>query len=181
MPNLTTKPLRHGGFTLVELMVTIAVAAILMAVALPSFQGVMRSNRVSTTTNQMIGALSLARMEAIRNTRGAGVCASADGSTCSAAGDWTAGWLVWSDVNGNGTYDGTATDTALRYVQGSDNMTVTGPAGADAIRFDARGRVAAAQTLVLQSTNCGSQLLRRTLTVAPTGQVRKDGGLVACQ
>src|SRR5690606_7896913 len=89
-----------AGFTLLELMVVIAIAAILLALALPSFTSTLRSNRVATSTNELLATLSLARSEAVRNTRGAGVCTSADGGAC--GGDWDSGWLVWGDSNGNG-------------------------------------------------------------------------------
>lgn len=61
---------RQNGFTLVELMVTVAVLAILSTIAYPSFQSTIRSNRVATTTNELIASLALARSEAIKNTRG---------------------------------------------------------------------------------------------------------------
>ena len=61
---------RQNGFTLVELMVTVAVLAILSTIAYPSFQSTIRSNRVATTTNELIASLALARSEAIKNTHG---------------------------------------------------------------------------------------------------------------
>lgn len=57
---------RQNGFTLVELMVTVAVLAILSTIAYPSFQSTIRSNRVATTTNELIASLALARSEAIK-------------------------------------------------------------------------------------------------------------------
>lgn len=162
------------GVTLVELIVALAIVAILMALALPSFQGTLRSNRVAGSTNQFIAAVMLARSEAIKNTRGAGVCASANGASCQAGSNWTGGWLVWSDLNGNGAFDASA-DTVLRYMQGNPKVAVTGPSAADAVRFDSRGRVVGGdQTVVLQPDACGSRPLRRTLTVSATGQVRKS-------
>lgn len=156
------------GFTMVELMITVAVLAILMTIGFPSFQGVMRSNRVATTNNELLGALALARSEGLRNAHGGGVCASADGSTC--AGDWNDGLLVWADANGNGVLDGS--ETVLRYVKAARNIVVEGPASG-VIAFDQRGRRrgATSQQLTLQSDECGDQLLRRTLSINASGQV----------
>lgn len=158
------------GFTLVELMTVVAVMAILAAIAFPSFQGTLRSNRMAATSNQLISALSLARSEAIKNTRGAGICASTNGTACDGA-DWTRGWMVWSDLNRNGTFDGT--DAVLRYTEGRTDLRAT--AGqALSIGFDARGRsrANAARDITLRPDQCDSQALQRRLTVSPTGQVR---------
>lgn len=158
------------GFTLVELMTAVAVIAILSAIAFPSFQGTLRSNRMAATSNQMIGALSLARSEAVKNTRGAGVCASVNGTACDGS-DWTKGWMVWSDINRNGTFD--TGDTVLRYTEGRTDLVAT-PNQSLTIAFDARGRnrANAARDITLRPDKCGSQPLQRRLTVSPTGQVR---------
>jgi type IV fimbrial biogenesis protein FimT len=153
------------GFTLVELMVVIAIAAILLAVALPSFQGSLRSNRVATTGNEMLASLSLARSEAIRSTRGGGVCPSADGATC--AVNWNSGWLVWTEVNGNGALD--AGDTVVRYSQAKPRLTLT--SAATAITFDSRGRaIGGAQRIQLSPQGATDPI--RCLQVGVTGQIR---------
>jgi len=161
---------RSNGFTLIELMVAVAVVAILATIALPSFQSTLRSNRMATTSNELIGALSLARSEAVKNTRGAGVCASTSGATCDGAG-WAGGWMVWTDSNGNGTYD--ANEPVVRYAEGRPSLQ--GVAAQDLIvAFDQRGRnrAAAATNITLRPAECGDQNLQRMLTISRTGQVR---------
>src|SRR5690606_28438934 len=114
----------QSGFTLIELMVAISIVAILLALGLPSFQASLRSNRVTTATNEMLASLSLARTEAIKGIGTAGVCPSSDGSTCGAGTDWSGGWLVWrTDATGAGTVQ-----TPVRYVQQKGSTAVTGPA-----------------------------------------------------
>jgi type IV fimbrial biogenesis protein FimT len=177
--NPITTGVRARGVTLVELIVALAVAAILMAIALPSFQDTLRSNRLAGSTNQFMASVALARSEAIRNTRGAGVCATATGAACQSGTDWTAGWMAWSDINSNGTFDA-GTDTVLRFMQGNPKVGVTGPAAANAVRFDARGRIVGGeQNVILQPDSCGSRPLRRTIVIGATGQVRKTE-LVSC-
>jgi len=150
---------RSNGFTLIELMVTIAVLAILAVIAFPSFQGVLRSNRAATTTNELMASLALARSEALKNTRGAGVCASSDGTSCN--GDtWGDGWMVWSDADGSGSFD--SGEPVLRY-----NLTLA---------FDGRGRNRAASALdiTLKPDECGDLPLQRTLRLSAVGQVRVE-------
>lgn len=163
---------RQVGFTLIELMVTIAVLAILLALALPSFQQTLRSNRAATATNDMLASLSLARSEAIRSARGGAVCSSNDGAACN--GSWSDGWLVWADADADGTLD--AGETVLRYSRGDARLVAAGPG--TVIAFDARGRrrAAAAQTLTLRPAECGGQPLQRTLTISAAGQVRVAKG-----
>ncbi len=161
---------RSKGFTLVELMITVAVVAILAAIAYPSFQTTLRSSRMATTSNELIASLALARSEAVKSTNGAGVCASSDGLTCNGTA-WTDGWLVWSDVNGNGSFD--KGDTPLRFSEGRKSMKGVADQ-ALSIAFDARGRNRAntAEDITLRPDKCDAVPLQRRLTISPTGQVR---------
>jgi type IV fimbrial biogenesis protein FimT len=107
---------RQGGFTLIELMVTLAVAAIVVTMAVPSFQSVINGSRLAGATNEMITSLQLARGEAIRRNARAGVCLSADTNTGEGAECATAdvdGWIAFVDANDNGVFD-SGTDTLLR-------------------------------------------------------------------
>jgi type IV fimbrial biogenesis protein FimT len=165
-----------SGFTLIELMVTLAVLAVLAAIAFPNFQNVIRSNRVATTTNELLASLSFARAEAIKNAHGAGVCASTTGSSCDGE-DWGSGWLIWADSNGNGSFD--AGEDVLRFsamspqIQGAEDDLV--------VSFDGRGRRRSlvAQAIVLRPDECGSQELQRTISINQTGQTKVAKG--ACQ
>jgi len=126
---------RQSGFTAIELMVTVAIVAILAALALPSFQASLRSNRVATTTNEVLASLALARTEAIRGLGPAGVCPSADGNDCATTTDWAGGWVVWRENRLSG---GVIERAVVRYVQPKQRTTVTGPdAGID---FTVQGR-----------------------------------------
>ena len=85
---------RIGGFTLFELMVTLAVAALILSLGVPGFRSFIQNNRATTHTNDLVTALNLGRSEATR--RGASVllCSSSDGATCSGSNDWSSGWIV---------------------------------------------------------------------------------------
>ncbi len=85
---------RVGGFTLLELMVVVAVMAVLASVAYPSFNSLINSNRLVGTANQILASLQQARSEAIRLNRRVAVCpANADDTACQEGGN-PARWLT---------------------------------------------------------------------------------------
>jgi len=161
---------RESGFSLVELAVTVAVVAIVAAIAFPNFQDVLRSNRVASASNELVASLSLARVEALRSPGGAGLCASANGTSCGE--DWNAGWMVWVNADSNDEPGGTD-DRVLKFVQGRGNLSVTADADDGKLMFDRRGRPGASATItIVPSDQCpeGAGLVRE-LTVTPVGQV----------
>ncbi len=100
------------GFTLIELMVTISVVAILATIAIPSFQNFIRQTRVTTQATDFITVLNYARSEAIKQNRAVTVCKSTDLATCAVGGSWAQGWIAFVDVNKDGAVS--AADTLLR-------------------------------------------------------------------
>ena len=94
------------GFTLVELLVTIAIAALLLAAAIPTLSGVAKSIRLSAASNTFVSGLYLARCEAIKRNGRVVLCKSADGVCCASTGGWEQGWMVFHDSNNNGVRDG---------------------------------------------------------------------------
>lgn len=99
---------KHGGFTLIELMVTIAVAAIILSLAIPSFESFVNANRLSSATNEMVASMQVARMEALRNNRRAVVCFTANPEAASpaCATSGVKGWIAFLDADNSGTYTG---------------------------------------------------------------------------
>ena len=96
--------MRHGpkpprsGFTLIEMLVVIAISAILLAVGVPSFSYMVDRNRVAGEVNQMLADLALTRSEALARRGRVIMCRSADGAVCDAATtDWNLGWIVFID------------------------------------------------------------------------------------
>jgi type IV fimbrial biogenesis protein FimT len=95
---------RSAGFTLLELMVTVMILGIGLAIAVPSFTDMMRQNRLTEQTNGLMSALAIARSEAVKRGTPVTVCpalakSGADADECSGLSNWAAnGWLVLSDV-----------------------------------------------------------------------------------
>lgn len=96
---------KHTGFTLIELMVTLAVAAIVLLIAIPNYQAMVMSNRIASQANQVITALNYARSEAVKRGATATACSSNGGTSCAGNTDWSTGWLVYVDANANNTVD----------------------------------------------------------------------------
>lgn len=90
---------RHAccsGFTLIELMVTVVILAILLGIAAPSFQNIITNQRVSAYANELLSSAMLARSEALKNNQTVVLCASSSGTGC--VGTWTDGWIVIRDT-----------------------------------------------------------------------------------
>jgi len=99
----------HSGFTFIEMIVGLAIAAILIAVGVPSFSTFMENAKISTTTNDYMFSLHKARSEAVKRVSGTGMCPSktsmdADAS-CSNGASYGDGWIVYADENKNRTMD----------------------------------------------------------------------------
>ncbi|WPL12169.1 MULTISPECIES: GspH/FimT family pseudopilin [Thiorhodovibrio] len=89
------------GTTLLELLVTLSIAVILMSIAVPSFQNLIRTNRIASVTNEMVRALHLARSEAVNRGVSVSICKSdnpgAPTPACDENAAWDDGWLIFED------------------------------------------------------------------------------------
>jgi type IV fimbrial biogenesis protein FimT len=139
------------GFTLIELMITILVAAILLGVALPEFRTTINNNRMANTSNDLVNAMNIARAEAISRGSAVSVCASADGAACSASTAWNAGWIVFTDTGVAGTVDGT--DAVLRVwpgLQSADSLVTA----VKFVSFSAQGAASTQALFTLKPNVC---------------------------
>ncbi len=118
---------------MIELMVTIAIAAILAMIAAPSFESFFVRNRIATQSNSLLSALSLARSEAIKRGSRVTVCRTGDATaanpTCSndASGSWANGWVVFTDdINEAGNVAGQIdkSDQRLRIFEAAQRSTL---------------------------------------------------------
>lgn len=90
---------KEPGFTLVELLITIVVLTILLAVGVPAFQSFIKNNRVTAQANDLVSTIQLARSEALKRGTNTVVCASNDQATCTGKDTWADGWIVFSDFD----------------------------------------------------------------------------------
>jgi type IV fimbrial biogenesis protein FimT len=138
MPTLERRP-HQGGFSLMETLIVIAIIAILLAVGVPSFRYVTQSNRSTSEINGMLGALQLARAEAIKEGQTVSICPSTDLATCAAgATDWETGWLIFSDPGVTGVAGGT--NFVVRVQRGfTSTDTLTSDHNVSIIHFSREG------------------------------------------
>ncbi|MGO2134530.1 MAG: GspH/FimT family pseudopilin [Marinobacter sp.] len=124
----------NSGFTLIELMVTVAILAITVMIAVPSFQGVIASNQLQEARDSLRTAIQYAKGEAVARNRVVSLCPSADGSTCGDDSNWVDGWIVVSDNNQTGAV---SVNTLLRAIDGPETsaVTLTGGGSLDYFRF----------------------------------------------
>lgn len=174
--------MRHEfGFTVLELMITLAISAMLAAVAAPGMVDFIRSNRLSTTARQLDADISLARREAIKRNTRVLVCpvGSVAGKCGSGTSAWAQGWLVCYDADQSGDCDDTATgnpNPIRRHGAIETTLTLTGPAGV--ARFNANGTQGAAGAASLTFTTRGTWSDSKSYveTVTATGNVALASG-----
>ena len=129
----------HRGFTLIEMLVTITVLAIVLGIGLPGLRDFILNNRQVSTVNEMVGSLQYARTEAIARNRNVTVCPSADGADC-AGSDWSVGWIVFNDDDADGVMDG-GDEVVLRRVEPRGNVDFVSDGGiAGGVTYRRNGR-----------------------------------------
>jgi type IV fimbrial biogenesis protein FimT len=110
----TLRMKRQNGLTLVELLVTILVLTVILALGVPSFMEFIKNNRLTTQANNLVLAVQLARNEAVKRGTGTIICAAnADLSGCSKATDWATGWIVFIDRDQDADLDAVEECTAV--------------------------------------------------------------------
>lgn len=145
---------------MLELMVTIAIAALLVVIGVPSFNQIMINARTAAVANDVTSAINLARAEAVRRSQQVTVCPSDDAANCS--GVWTDGWIAMS-----------AAGAVLRAWGAPDSRSVIGqvPNANEAIVFGPLGeRVSVETTLLIQVAGCSGNRARR-LRLGAAGRV----------
>ncbi len=174
------------GFTVVELMITLVVIAILAAVAAPSFVDLLRNNRLASQTNLFATALSLARSEAVKRNVNVVVC-KRNGAACDNNANWEDGWIVFADIDNDVTVDANETIRLFEELDNGYTLRV-GNTYTNWLRYmpkgDVRGsggvngdtfRLCASDALAVNDPNRS-----RSLNINFSGRVSLAEGTTAC-
>lgn len=131
----------QAGFTLIELMVTIAILAIVLGIAIPSFSNILMNNRIDTAAQELYGALQLARSEGVKRKEGIRICRSnADFDECANGTDWSSGWLM------------VESGEVLRVWQPGAGLVITGPI--QGVTFFGSGMANAEEEFEIEGPSC---------------------------
>jgi type IV fimbrial biogenesis protein FimT len=179
-----------SGFTMIELIITMSIVAILLAIGIPSFKYVTVSNRISTEVNALLGDMQFARSEAIKEGLPVTVCSSVDGLNCNGGGVWQSGWMVFLDSSGNqGDQIRQGNESILRVqpaFTSTDTFGVPPPGNFSAITFNREGYATTSNVTIVtlelhDSTNTSAWT--RCLAITPVGMVttEKYQQTAACQ
>ncbi|MCI0667419.1 MAG: GspH/FimT family pseudopilin [Methylococcaceae bacterium] len=165
-----------AGFTLVELMVTLLLAAIVLGYGVPAFRNLILNNRQAAHMNNILTSVMLARSEALKRHHSVTVCKSANNSSCATAGGWEQGWIVFDDPNKSAIVD--IGETVIRAFQGfANDATLRGNAN---IRNNLTYELTGFVTQAGQFVYCDSRVQNpandaadvRVLVVSMTGQAK---------
>ncbi|CAG9932152.1 GspH/FimT family pseudopilin [Candidatus Nitrotoga arctica] len=166
------------GLTLIELLVTIAILAILLSIAVPNFITFVQNSRLVGQTNDLVTALNYARSEAIKRGVRVSVCSRLDNATCSGATvfNWDAGWLVFINPNGDAMVD--AGETVLQVRQPLENGNTLRTAVRQRVTYQSSGFSPNGDTFRLCDGRGPAS--GRAIMVSLQGRVTTNTGTSAC-
>lgn len=165
---------RVRGFTVIELMVTVAVIGVLAVVAVPAMSGLVNAYRLNGAAGELQTAIQLAKSESVRRNVPVTVCASADGTTCSGATAWSR-WIV------RGRDPGTVnTIDIMRDETPASGIVVSGPAAGIVFRSSGRIDAQAAVVACKAVTNPAQNQRAVTVLISGVSNITKPNGGGAC-
>ena len=164
------KWISKAGMTLPEMLITLSVFAILIAIAAPSLKDMLADRRVAANTQTLFTSMLLARSEAIKRRSTVSICKSSNGSGCdNSLTNWSTGWLVFEDEDADGALD--AGDQLIRVFEEMDSLVTVFWNNGDTLGFNHHGRARRAGTFTLCEANSNGNEVRQ-IVLSLTGRAR---------
>jgi type IV fimbrial biogenesis protein FimT len=149
---------RNFGFTLVEMMVTITVMAVLMAIAVPSFMDASLNSQLRSAANNLVSSTYLARSEAFKRNAVVTLCVSNNGTTCGTGG-WEQGWIILAGA------------TVIDHQAAAPNGFKITPAGGNAsLQFQPTGAGSTSDTFTVCRATPSVGHAKRTIAIDAAGR-----------
>jgi len=161
---------RQNGFTLLELIITLAVIAILSVTLSSVSASFISSNKVSAAVNKIASDMSYARTEAISRNQNVELCKTLDGITCSRTNQWEKGWMIFVDENRNRRREANEERLKHQPAVGTVNITYRGTGSSHYIRFRSDGATGVNGTFAFCADSIGDN--KKALILFRTGRLR---------
>jgi len=181
---LTKKPdqANVNGFTLLELLVSLSIAAILLTIAIPAWHSWVQSSRIQSYSHTLFAQMQMARAAALSGHQDVVFCPSADQQTCKDTAAWQEGWILFRDEDGDANFGGQ--DVLLRVQAGQTQIAISSAASRTRIRFQPSGTTGGSNGTYL-FCDTSTQVLPVAIILSRTGRARisttaADGSALVC-
>lgn len=166
-----TAPSPQSAFTVLELLVTLTIAAILLTSGVPAFQSFSQNQQIKAAVSSLHNDLLMARSEAVHRNMQVVACPGDPLSGCNGSNDWTGGWIVFVDSSGDRQHQDI--ERIVRHGQGFERLNVTGSTGRSDIRFYPNGSTPGSNGSIAFCGGAGPPGARR-LVISNLGRIRRD-------
>jgi type IV fimbrial biogenesis protein FimT len=173
---------RRAGFTLIELMIVMAIGVLLLVIGVPQYADWRASRELANEAQQLALSMNLARSEAIKRGYRVNLCRTTNAQQCEANAGWEGGWIVYVDIDRNGRRDDD--EPVLRVEQGNATgiRVIANRPLADYVSYTSLGsaRLLNGALQMGSFTLCRSGLRTQRVVLANSGRVRIETGTVTC-
>jgi type IV fimbrial biogenesis protein FimT len=165
--------IRKGGtgFTILEMLLVLAISAVLLITGIPALRDYGARQRMSAAIHLLHSHLVLARNEAIRFNAQVVACPGKPDGGCQDDSDWSEGWIVFADLNSDRQYQ--PLESMLRVEPGLDQLVIHSSTGRNTLRFYPNGSAPGSNGSITFCDQRGPASARK-LVISNTGRIRRD-------